>query len=184
MVLNRYSEVPVVDLYQRTIAEGVAAHFSGLHHVAVGGLMPVVEGIGRELSRLRGLKQNAHIKTLFTKLLANAKEDVWARKIGSTQEIDDMLTGFLKFLKSCFFEDSAVYPLLDKTNRHGILHGACRDSDYGRPINFYKTISAVDILTFVSTLNTTKMSGFVPDHTPESRALAKRYGELQTLKIV
>jgi hypothetical protein len=35
MVLNRYSQLPVVDLYQRTIAEGVAAHFSGFHHVAV-----------------------------------------------------------------------------------------------------------------------------------------------------
>ena len=181
MVLNRYSQLPVVDLYQRTIAEGVAAHFSGFHHVAVGGLMPVVEGIG--LSRLRGLKHDAHIKTVFTELLANAKEDVWARKIGATQEIDDMLTGFLEFLKSYFFEDSAVYPLLDRTNRHGILHGAYRDSDYGRPINFCKTISAVDILTFVSMLKTTKMSGYVPDHTPKSRALAERYRELQILNI-
>jgi hypothetical protein len=31
------------------------------------------------------------------------------------------------FCKSYFFEDAAVYPLLDKTNRHGILHGAYRE---------------------------------------------------------
>jgi hypothetical protein len=35
------------------------------------------------------------------------------------------------------------YPLLDKTNRHGILHGAYKDADYGRPINFYKAIGVM-----------------------------------------
>lgn len=184
MVLNRYPFIPVVDLYQRTISEAVAAHFSGLHHVAVGGLMPVVEGVGRELSRQRGLNHGAYIKTVFTELVTNAKEDAWARKIGRTQEIDDMLTGFLEFLKKYFFEDSSVYPFLDKTNRNGILHGSYRDSDYGRPINFYKTIGAVDILTFVSMLQTAKMSGFVPEHSPESRSLAERYCQLQASGIV
>ena len=64
------------------------------------------------------------------------------------------------------------------------IPGTYRDSDYGRPIHFYKTISAVDILTFVSMLQTTKMTGFVPAHTPESRVLAERYIDLQKLKIV
>lgn len=95
-----------------------------------------------------------------------------------------MLTGSLDFLTKYFFEKSALYPSLDKTNRHGVLHGAYRDSDYGRPINFYKTISAVDILTFVSMLQTNRMTGFVPEHTTDSRALAGRYCELQTLKIL
>jgi hypothetical protein len=45
----------VVNLYQETIAEAILAHFSGLRHVAVGGLILVVEGIGRELARQRGL---------------------------------------------------------------------------------------------------------------------------------
>jgi hypothetical protein len=33
MVLHRYPKTDVVDLYQETIAESVAAHFSNLHHV-------------------------------------------------------------------------------------------------------------------------------------------------------
>jgi hypothetical protein len=74
-----------------------------------------------------------------------------------------------------------MYSLLDKTNRNGILHGAYKDADYGRPINFYKTISAIDILTFVSMLKTTKMSGFAPSQTPESNALAARYRRLQQI---
>jgi hypothetical protein len=90
-----------------------------------------------------------------------------------------MLDAFLHSLKKYFFEDSRLYPLLDKTNRNGILHGAYRDADYGRPINFYKAISAVDILTFVSMLQTAKMSGFAPDRTTESKTLAERYTQLK-----
>jgi hypothetical protein len=145
--------------------------------------MPIIEGAGRELARLRGLKHEGSVKAVFIELIDNAKEDAWARKIGNTKEIDEMLTGCRDFLTRYFFENSALYPLLDKTNRHGVLHGAYRDPDYGRPINFYKTISAVDILTFISMLQTTKMTGFVPEHTAESRALAERYRELTRLKI-
>jgi hypothetical protein len=183
MVVDRYSKTDVVDLYQKTIAEAVAAHFSNFHHIAVAGLMPVVEGIGRELSRLRGLTlgQNpqSHVKDMFTELLTEAKRDAWNKKIGKTQEIDDMLTGSLNFLTKYFFEKSSRYPATDNTNRPGILHGAFRDADYGRPINFYKTISAVDILTFVSMLRMPKMSGFVPPNTPEATALAERFEEMQ-----
>lgn len=185
MVASMYAHMPIVELYKRTIAEAVAAHFAGLHHVAVAGIMPVVEGVGRELARTRSLKchNSNSVKEVFTELITNAKEDAWSRKIGNTKEIDDMLTGSLDFLTKYFFEKSSLYPLQDKTNRHGVLHGAYRDSDYGRPINFYKTISAVDILTFVSMLQTDRMTGFVPAHTDDSRALAERYSELQNLKI-
>jgi hypothetical protein len=184
MIVNLYAQMPVVDLYKVTIAESVVAHFSGLHHVAVAGLMPVVEGAGRELSRTRGLNHGGYIKAVFTELMTNAKEDAWARKIGATQEVDDMLTGSLDFLTKYFFENSTLYPLLDKTNRNGVLHGAYRDSDYGRPINFYKTISAVDILTFVSMLQTKRMTGFVPPHTAESSALAERLRKLEAFKLL
>ena len=181
MVTSRYPQMPVIDLYQETISEAIAAHFSGFRHVAVGGLMPVVEGIGRELARQRGLKAKGAVKTVFGDLLEEAKSDVVNRRIGATQEILDMLDAFLHFLKEYFFKDSKLYSLLDKTNRHGILHGAYKDADYGRPINFYKTISAIDILTFVSMLKTTKMSGFAPSQTPESNALAERYRRLEQL---
>jgi len=183
MVVSRYPHIPVVDLYQETIAEAIWAHFSGLRHVAVGGLIPVVEGIGREMAQQRSLKAEGGIKTVFRDLFIQAKNDVVQRRIGATQEIVDMLDAFLHFLEEYFFKDSQLYPLLDKTNRHGILHGAYKDADYGRPMNFYKAISAVDILTFVAMLQTAKMSGFAPDLTAESRALAERYRQLQQASI-
>lgn len=181
MVVGRYREMPVIEIYQETIGEAISAHFSGLRHVAVGGLIPVVEGIGRELARQRGLKADGPVKTVFRDVLIEAKDDAIKRRIGATQEIVDMLDAFLHFLKEYFFKDSALYPLLDKTNRHGIVHGAYKDTDYGSPLNFYKTISAVDILTFVSMLRTSKMSGFLPDHTEESKALVARYLQLEQL---
>jgi hypothetical protein len=180
MVVSRYSQMPVVELYQETIAEAISAHFAGLRHIAVGGLMPVVEGIGRELARQRGLNAGGYVKVVFRDLLMNAKDDALSRNIGATQEIVDMLDAFLHFLKEYFFQDSRLYPLLDKTNRPGVLHGAYRDADYGKPINFYKTISAIDILTFVSMLKTQKMSGFAPSETVESKALAERYRLMQS----
>lgn len=113
--------------------------------------------------------------------MTDAKADAVKRKIGATQEIVVVLDGFSHFLENYFFQDSQVYPLLDNTNRHGISHGAYADADYGRPINFYKTISAIDILTFVSMLKTSKMSGFAPEDTPESKVLAIRYCQLEQL---
>ncbi len=183
MVVSRYPHIPAVDLFQETIAESISAHFSGLRHVAVSGLIPVIEGTGRELARQRGLHHTgSDVVRIFRALFTEAKEDAWKRKIGATQEIEEMLDAFFRFLDLYFFEHSDSYPLPDKTNRNGILHGAYKDAEYGKPINFFKTISAVDILTFVSTLKMSKMpkwAGFVPEHTPESVALAERFRRLQ-----
>jgi hypothetical protein len=175
MVLNRYPQVPVITLFAETIAESVLAHFLRLHHVAVGGLIPVIEGAGRRLAGERGLDAKGHIKDVFRHLASYVKEDVIKRRIGATDEIVNMLDSFLLFIEDYFYCKSQAYPLIDGTNRHGIEHGAYTDAEYGRPLNFYKTIAAVDFLTFISSLKTSKMSGFVPDHTPESKGLAARY---------
>jgi hypothetical protein len=175
MVLNRYPDTPVITLFAETIAESVMAHFIGLHHVAVGGLVPVIEGAGRRLAKERGLDGEGHIKDTFRQLANYAREDVVKRRIGATEEIVSMLDSFVHFIEDYFYCKPQSYPLADKTNRIGIVHGILTDSEYGRPVNFYKTIAAIEFLTFISSLSTAKMSGFVPDHTPESRELASRY---------
>ena len=181
MVVNRYRDMPVITLFVETIAESVLAHFYGLHHIAVGGLIPVIEGAGRRLAAERGLHESGNIKDVFRELASYAKEDVLKRRIGATDEIVNMLDSFLSFIEDYFYCKSQTYPLVDGTNRHGIEHGAYTDAQYGRPLNFYKTIAAIDFLTFISSLATTRMSGFVPDHTPESRALAARYVSLANM---
>jgi hypothetical protein len=184
MVLNRYPLVPVIALYAETISEAIWAHFAGLHHVAVGGLIPVVEGAGRRLAGERGLKHRGSIKEVFRSLAAYAKDDVVRRRIGATAEIVDMLDSFSCFIEAYFYASSEAYPLVDGTNRHGVAHGAYTDAEYGRPLNFYKTIAAIDFLTFISSLTTTTMSGFVPDYTPESKVLAARYVAAKGLSAV
>jgi hypothetical protein len=51
------------------------------------------------------------------------------------------------------------------------LHGDYTDADYGLPINFYKTIAAVDFLCFVCSL-TSPLPSLAPSPTDRSKALA------------
>lgn len=153
MVISRYPEAPVIKDYCRTIAEAVEAHFSGLNHVAVGGLVPVLEGAGRQLATQRGLfKSGSHvgIRDVFAALADDCKEKSITRNWGNSGEIESMMDSFAIFARNFMYVDSALYPLVDKTNRHGITHGAYADADYGRPLNFFKTIAAIDFLTLVA----------------------------------
>ncbi len=187
MILYRYPRMPVIKQFTETISESVAAHFFGLGHVAVGGLIPVIEGAGRRLAKDRGIIKNEddhiRIKDLFGSLARDAKKDVIHRRLGAVDEIVNMLDSFLCFIKDYFYSKTQAYPLIDGTNRHAITHGIYTDSEYGRPINFYKTIAAVDFLTFVSSLNTRTMSGFAPERTSESRGLAAHYVSLTAQNI-
>lgn len=179
MILYRYPSMPVIKQYTETISESVSAHFFGLGHVAVGGLIPVIEGASRRLAADRAIKSSGSIKNVFEALASYAKKDVVARRIGAVDEIVDMLDSFLCFVRGYFYADSQAYPLGDGTNRHGIAHGAYTDSEYGKPVNFYKTIAAVDFLTFISSLNTSTMSGFAPERIFESSGLAAHYLSLR-----
>ena len=98
MVLNRYPQMPVIKLFTQTISEATMAHFLGLNHVAVGGLIPVIEGAGRRLANERGLSGNTSIKNVFEDLATHAKDDVIARRIGATDEIVNMLDSFVCFI--------------------------------------------------------------------------------------
>jgi len=186
MVLHRYPEVPIIKDYGEAIAESVDAHFLGLRHVAVSGLLPVVEGAGR---RLLASRQNSHaplrkmkITKVFKCLAEGCIKEAWQRGIGHPGEIESMMKAFSEFAGDFLYVDSGLCAGDDRTNRHGILHGAYTDDKYGTPLNFYKTLGAVDFLALVSSFRA-KVSWFVPDSTSESLALATRYGLLKNLAL-
>ena len=179
MVMHRYPTTPVIKDYRETIAEAIEAHFFGLNHVAIGGLVPVIEGAGRQFARQRGITATG-IKAAFTALAEDCKQESASKRIGATDEIASMMDSFTFFVKSYLYVDSSLYPLVDKTNRHGITHGAYSDADYGRPLNFYKAIAAIDFLTFVAGFRT-PMSIFAPDETEASLKLAAYYVALRKL---
>jgi hypothetical protein len=179
MVMHRYPIVPVIKDYSQTIAEAIEAHFLGLNHVAIGGLVPVIEGAGRELAAQRGLTSNG-IRGVFNALADDFKRECVSQNLGATDEIDSMLDSFAFFVSNFMYIESPLYSLADKTNRHGIAHGAYKDTDYGRPLNFFKTIAAIDFLTFVSSFRA-NISCLGPDSTDASLELARYYLTLQKL---
>jgi hypothetical protein len=176
MVMHRYPLAPIIQEFRETIAEAVEAHFFGLHHIAVGGLLPVIEGAGRQLAEQRGLpyKDNVSTQKVFATLAEDCKQESVRRNLGAPTEIASMMDSFVRFVEGHLYIRSNKYSLSDKTNRHGILHGVFGDADYGRPLNFYKTIATVDFLTLVSSFRA-NISWMAPDQTPESRKLATYY---------
>jgi hypothetical protein len=180
MVTERYAAAPVIQDYRVTIAEAAEAHFLGLDHVAVGGLVPVIEGAGERLAAARGLRERTPVN-LFRALAKNCKAEVRAKGLGAVAEVECMLDSFVAFARDYLYKDDRCYPLADGTNRPGITHGRYADRDYGRPLNFYKTIAAVDFLTFVASLRA-NLSWFAPEPTEASRPLAAHYRELMRLR--
>jgi hypothetical protein len=179
MVIDRYPVAPVIKDYRETIAEAIEAHFFGLNHVAIGGLVPVIEGAGRQLAEQRGLTAKS-ARAVFTALADDCKEESASKSIGATDEIVSMMDSFSFFVREYLYVDSSLYPLVDKTNRHGITHGAYADADYGRPLNFYKAIAAIDFLTFVSSFRA-HISWFAPNPSDASLKLASYYTGLRKL---
>jgi hypothetical protein len=183
MVLHRYPEVPFVKDYKVIIGEAVQSHFSGLDHMAAVGLMPVIEGVGKSLASDRGIRTEQATQKIFLELATNCKTEVKDRNIGAVEEIESMMDSFAEFTTNYLYINSDLYSLSDKTNRHGMTHGAFADKDYGRPINFYKAIAAVDFLTFISCFRAS-VSCFAPNKTEESKKLAEFYktcGQMQRL---
>lgn len=175
MVTLRYPQASVLKDYARTIEEAAEAHVLGLDHVAVAGLIPVIEGAGRQLAALHGIEEK-HVKSVFCALIDACKAHAVAKQLGAVDEVVSMLDSFATFTGQYLYTSSVGYPLSDKTNRHGIAHGAYADLDYGRPLNFFKTIAAVDFLTFVSTF-TSGGSWFAPSATPRTLFLAQNWLE-------
>lgn len=173
MVCERYPITPFIQEYSEIISESVEAHFAGLDHVAVAGLMPVIEGAGRKIADSRSVHTRS-IKKLFLNLAEDCKKESIEKKIGDVAAIISMMDSFSVFAQKHLYIESSDYSLHDKTNRHGILHGVYSDKDYGNPINFYKSIAAVDFLCFVSAFRAS-ISWLAPSPTEFSYKLALHY---------
>lgn len=176
MVVNRYPQKPIIKDFQDIIAEGVEAHFLKLDHIAASGLVPVVEGATRRLANAHGIEVQT-FKPTFSALVKHCKDHVTENRIGDIGEIISMLESFELFLSKVLFANTEDYSLTDGTNRHGMAHGIFSDKEFGSPLNFYKIITAINFLTFMSSLYYGG-SGFAPDETVQSKELARYYRKL------
>jgi len=185
MVCHRFPDVPIIQDFRITIEESIEAHFMGLHHVAMSGLVPVIEGVGRKYIVARGITEPDKVKSVFTNLTLDIKTESRTKGISLPDEIDAMTDSFANFTNNYLYMASTSYPLSDGTNRHGILHGAFQDSDYGKPINFYKIISAIEFLTFFLSLDPSfpiRNSCLAPDSSEESLKLVDYYVNLKGVR--
>lgn len=173
MVSERYPIVPYIKEYKGIIAEAVEAHFLGLNHAAATSIIPVIEGVGKKLADSRNVSYKS-INSVFINLADDCKDEVKQKNMGAVGEIISMMDSFILFTKKHLYVNSKEYPLTDKTNRHGILHGAYSDHDYGEPINFYKSIAVIDFLCFISSFRAS-ISWMAPSETKESKLLFAHY---------
>ncbi len=175
MVVSRYPVVPYIKEYKEIIAESVRAHFLGLDHIAVTGLMPVLEGAGTNLAKSRSIKcERVSTRKIFIGLADSCKDDAQKYNIGAVGEIISMMDSFKEYADQHLYIESSKYPHTDNTNRHGILHGAYADEDYGEPINFYKAMATVDFHFFIESFRSA-LSWFAPEETERSKTLAGYY---------
>jgi hypothetical protein len=170
MITERYAITPCVCEYKQIIAEAIESHCAGLPHAAVLSLIPVIEGVGRKLIESRGLSAKG-ITAVFETLSDDCYTEVVARELGAVDEVTAMLEAFKFFAVNFLYIHHTEYSLEDNTNRHGPLHGAFTDGDYGRPINFYKIVGCLDFLCLVAAFRA-HISWMAPDPTPSSRKLA------------
>jgi hypothetical protein len=178
-VLNRYPRMEVINEFHTIIAEGVAAHFLKLGHIAASGLVPVIEGATRRLAERHGVETRKFPGT-FSALVEHCKTHIREKRIGNVDEIISMLEAFELFLSKVLFVNTDDYAFTDGTNRHGMAHGLYADAAFGSPVNFYKIITSINFLTFMSAAYYGG-SGFVPDETAQSRELALHYHALRRM---
>jgi hypothetical protein len=178
MVANFYPAAPAIQDYRAIIREAVEAHFFGLDRVAALGLIPVVEGAGWQLAVQRGLSQKKPAKNALIALADDCKKAATEKSLGAVGEVISMMESFVSFIGNYLYIGSSNYPLTDKTNRHGITHGVYADADYGKPLNFYKMITAVNFLTFISSFRANR-SWLGPASSAESARLALYYQALR-----
>jgi hypothetical protein len=182
MVCDKYPITPFVQEYQEIIAESVEAYFSGLGHVAFLGLIPVVEGAGRKLAQSRSLpfESRVTVRSVFAALTNDCKQEAIQQNLGATHELVTMLDSFSVFIETYFYANSSTYPLSDNSTRHGPVHGVFTDGDYGHPINFFKAISAIDVLCLIAAFRA-RVSWLAPDVNERSARLAIYYSACREL---
>ncbi len=118
MVCERYPVTPYIMVYKDIISESIEAHFSGLGHISVSGLMPVIEGAGRKLADHWSVSHK-NIKPVFKNLATGCMNHSNDNNIGAVGEIKSMMESFIEFTDANLYINSIQYP---QGNYSPLLH--------------------------------------------------------------
>lgn len=180
--IEKYAKTPFVKDYINIIDNGIECHFLGLNYSSVSTLVPVIEGVARKLASHRGV-EDKYVKKTIQNLCKSCKEQVVDNQLGDYNEVESMIDSFEKFVTEKFYSNSQKYPHEDNTNRNGITHGTYGDIEFGNQVSFYKIISLINFLSFLSAIDA-GLSWFPPKGTREGNLKANYLVICQKLSVL
>ena len=178
MLLERYDKILHIKDFILQISEAIEASQMGLFHIAVTGLIPVLEGIIRKIANTRGKTIGDGTKNLvkeINNLIKQEKESPFCHGERIT-----MLECFRNFFQKNLLIHTKNFSGSGNLNRHGILHGIFEK--YGSDLNFFRLISLLDLLCFIISLKMSSISIFAPSPTKKSLKLTTYYLSLKVIQ--
>lgn len=186
MLLDRYPQLPDIANYVPLIREAAEVFYGHHHRAAVACLVPVVEGVlSQMLTRFHGPADETGADLLRRVIDAECNRatermlyrDLWVPREYKTrtflEQFDEyiyMLATFEDFGTRHLFERTSKFRSTQQLNRHGILHG--QFTDFGKPGNFYRLWSILDLLAFAMTFSTNNVSVLAPNISQRAAKLA------------
>lgn len=166
-VEQKYARIPVMQDHADSIWSAIKMFYGGYQSEAISVLLPIVESCFRTFGGLR-LETDA-----VAALHANLTQamDSYSRRIvflnmwvpceyrersflEHVDEVAHCVATFERYITGSLWVHTDRFTESNRLNRHGILHGLFSPQEYGRPENFFKLISVLDLLAFMHTLGT------------------------------
>jgi hypothetical protein len=189
MLLERYRKWPYIRDFADTIAEAIEAAAYGLTRAATAALVPVVEGVITKVAADNKVEksQNNGGRRILDTLEAIERIGAGRWNPAGFLEVKVMIESYRTFFMERFWQQTESLAATEHLNRHGILHGILPGSDFGRPYNFARLISVLDLLCFLICVagprDGTRMSALAPDETADSIALATYFSSIAAVRI-
>ncbi|EQA70835.1 hypothetical protein [Leptospira noguchii] len=185
--LKKYKTLKIVKNYSRLILDAILAYYSGLTSASITILIPVIEGVTRDIARDLNVLKSDVSSEMFLDVIKKTKLHYKSNIIFSdyswvprshyddsfwveVDEVIQMLEALSFYIERYYYANSKKFEGENELNRHGILHGFFKN--YSSQINFYKLLSFIDMLCFIIIYNGEEGSLMAPDIDRSSAELA------------
>lgn len=197
LFIDNYKKMEFIKNYSEIILESIKAFCLGLSHIAIMSLIPVIEGIIRDINYdLTKNKTDKIDKELFLStikiILCNYKKSIfnnWSwvpdeffdnKYLEKFEERVQILISFEFFIKKHLYENTDKFSGYGKLNRHGIIHGLFKG--YNEEINFFKLLTTLNGLYFILLIHLNKKGSIWLKTTDDSKNLTSDLNILKNMK--
>jgi len=174
MITHHYPESRVLKDQARLILECAGAFYAGYVTAAVVAILPAIEASLRRVADLRGVSLSVASSQRSSQLIRRIMKLDTMRGLRGLDERQVMLDSFRVFLEAHLYATTQTHHGRDELNRHKLLHGYVGGESLCT-FDFYRALSALDLICFFDSLETRSPSIFAPGPSEESRRLADRF---------